>query len=197
MGRWKRRLAFAATTILLVIFTVGAYVVYLRWRGNVLTANERSAALYLRILCTAEADYRANDLDGNGINDFWTANLSEFSRLGLLPKEVALADARPRIPLAPKPVPFRGYYFEALETDYSVSPPEPYQQDTDRKSGKVHHLHKFAFIAYPATPGVTGRFVFIINDNNNLYYNHDATRQLSGWPKDDELRSVWPHACDY
>jgi len=176
---------------------MGACVVYLRWREGVLTENERAAALYLRSLCFTEADYRANDRDGNGIHDFWTGDVSEFSRLGLLPKEVGLADARPRTPLTPKPVPFRGYFFEALATDDSVSPPESYRQDTDQKSGKVHHLGKYAFIAYPATPGVTGRLVFIINDNNSLFYCHDATRKLSGWPTVDELRSMWPHACEY
>jgi Protein of unknown function (DUF2950) len=196
MDRWRRRLVIAAL-ILLALFVVGVCVVYPQWRMRVMMRNERSAGLHLRILCSTEADFRANDRDGNGINDFWTGDVSELSRLGLLPKEVGMADAHPITPLAPKPVPFRGYFFEALATDDSVSPSESYRQDTDQKSGKVHHLRKFAFVAYPATPGVTGRFVFIISDNNNLFYNHDWTRKPSGWPTDDELRSYWPHACDY
>src|SRR5438045_2944647 len=39
-------------------------------------SNERNAATSLKTLTAAEADFRANDRDGNKINDFWTANVS-------------------------------------------------------------------------------------------------------------------------
>lgn len=179
----------------LAIFLVATCVIYPRWHEDVMTSNERSAEFSLRTLSTAEADYRANDRDGNGINDFWTADVSEFSRLGILPKYVGLADASPHTPLVPKPIPHNGYYFAALEMDDSERPPESYRQDTDRKSGKVHHLQKFGFVAYPATPGFTGRWVFIVNENNSMWYSRDATRMPQAWPSDDELRTQWCRVC--
>jgi len=179
----------------LAIFLVAACVIYPEWHAGVMTDNERSAEAALRTLATAEADYRANDRDGNGVNDFWTGDVSELSRLGILPRYFGLADGSPRTPLAPRPIPHMGYYFEALEADDSVRPPESYRQDTDKKSGKVHHLGKFGFIAYPATPGITGRRVFIVNENNSTWYSPDATRKPSAWPSDDELRTQWCRVC--
>jgi type II secretory pathway pseudopilin PulG len=38
-------------------------------------SNERERVTNLRILVSAEADFRANDRDGNGVNDFWTADV--------------------------------------------------------------------------------------------------------------------------
>src|ERR1043165_3160804 len=124
MGRiWPRlRRILLIFIVPLAITIVGAGVVYPGWRARIMAENERAAGLYIRILYQAEMDYRANDRDRNGVDDYWTWDVSELSRFGILPREVGLADARPRTPLAPKPVPFRGYYFEALETDDSVSP---------------------------------------------------------------------------
>src|SRR6476620_6119361 len=39
-------------------------------------SNERNASTSLKTLTSAEADFRANDRDGNKVNDFWTANVS-------------------------------------------------------------------------------------------------------------------------
>jgi len=36
---------------------------------------ERSASTYLKTICSAEADFRANDRDWNRVNDFWTADV--------------------------------------------------------------------------------------------------------------------------
>ena len=39
-------------------------------------SNERNASTSLKTLTSAEADFRANDRDGNKVNDFWTANVA-------------------------------------------------------------------------------------------------------------------------
>src|SRR5258706_5133636 len=39
-------------------------------------SNERNASTSLKTLTSAQADFRANDRDGNKVNDFWTANVS-------------------------------------------------------------------------------------------------------------------------
>src|SRR5712671_4146864 len=39
-------------------------------------SNERNASTSLKTLTSAQADFRANDRDGNKVNDFWTANVA-------------------------------------------------------------------------------------------------------------------------
>ena len=48
-----------------------------------LASNERGAATALKTLASAEADFRANDRDKNGVNDFWTADAKTEIKLKL------------------------------------------------------------------------------------------------------------------
>ncbi len=83
-------------------------------------SNERNACVSLKTLATAEADFRANDRDGNRIQDFWTGDVAELYHLGaakLIETSIAEADAKPLRKGAPAPVPCAGYYFIAMEVD--------------------------------------------------------------------------------
>ena len=154
--------------------------------------RERLVFTALKNLASAEADFRFNDRDGNRVNDYWTADLSELYRVGLIERGVAEADARPLQPLVPRPAPYQGYFFEALLLDESQSPPEAYAQITDGKSGKVHNLHRFGFVAYPAGPESDGIFLFLINENNTVFRaGHQAIPVPKNWPKDKDLRTFW------
>jgi hypothetical protein len=182
---WKRITLIYALP--LAIFGMITGVAYPEWRNRQISANQRSASTALKTLSTAEADYRANDRDGNKINDFWTADLSELYRLGLIQRQLATADVRPRARIVPQPIPFSGYFFEALTADASESPPEPYCKNTDGKSGAVHHLHKFGFVAYPAEPGVTGNWIYIVNENNSVWSIPAVGNTVpQHWPSDSE-----------
>src|SRR5438876_8635612 len=110
---------------------------------------------YTTLFRSAEAEFRYKDVDGNGVEDFWTGDVAGLYRFGLIDREIAAADALPLFPRVPQPIPYMGYYFVAMEVDDSESPPEELRQDTDKKSGKVHHRSKFAFCAYPAEPGAS------------------------------------------
>ncbi len=46
-------------------------------------ANERNASASLKTITTAQADFRANDRDGNLVNDFWTLDI--FALHGMIP----------------------------------------------------------------------------------------------------------------
>src|SRR6185436_18466742 len=72
--------------------------------------NERQASTRLKMRTAAVWDYRLNDRDKNGFNDFWTGDVTELYRYGLIEREVAEADASPLTPLCSSPIPFRGYY---------------------------------------------------------------------------------------
>ena len=39
-------------------------------------SNERGASATLKTFAMAQADFRSNDRDGNGVNDFWTGDVS-------------------------------------------------------------------------------------------------------------------------
>ncbi len=137
------------------------------------------------------------------MNDFWTADVAGLyyvkaggKPIALIPKEVADADAYPIRPSEKDPVPYHGYYFAALDWDESASPREPYRQDTDRKTGKVHNLHRFGFCAFPAKPGVTGRWVIFINENNSLFWVRDWTGPPPTlWPNDEERKARFWRRC--
>ena len=88
--------------------------------------------------------------------------------LGLVPKELAEADAASLRPLAEKPIPYKGYYFLALTHDEAMGH-EVLMQETDGKSGKVHHPSMFSFCAYPAEHGVTGRMTYYLTSYRNFF----------------------------
>ncbi len=197
----RRILGFWVGTIVLAVLTLTVGVPV--WRNQQMTLNDREAETVLKYLTSAQADFRANDRDGNKVSDFWTADVSGLYSLSvggrplaLIPKDVALADAKPLRPLLPEPVPYHGYYFVVLTRDRSVTPPALYQADTDGVSGKVHHLERFGFAAYPEKFGVTGRYVIIVNENNSLFWYHEwSGPPPTEWPDDEEWKTRLHRHC--
>jgi hypothetical protein len=163
-------------------------------------ANERNASAALKTLTSAQANFRANDRDMNGVHDFWTGDVASLYYLEvdgqpirLISKEVADADAS-----LPNPVPYQGYLFRVLERDDSESDPKnrDYRHDTggSRPMGKVHHDSKFGFVAYPARPGRDGNLVYIVNENNTIFRLPAAEGPRRTWPSDEELKARMPPA---
>jgi hypothetical protein len=155
-------------------------------------ANERSASMALRQLASVEAEFRANDRDKNGVNDFWTGDISGLysldvgaGALQLIPREIAEADAAPLKPLVPAPVPYKGYLFRVLEVDHFDMDPknERYQQDTGGKPpmGNVHHPAKFAFIAYPARYPTNGKYSFVVSESNTVFRKDEDWSGAREW----------------
>src|SRR4029079_14567639 len=87
--------------ILLVLIGVGLYYgVILQSRKE---GNERDANRALHELSAAEADFRANDRDANGGQDFWPSDVGGLSRFGLIHRRMGEAAAKPMTPPVPKP----------------------------------------------------------------------------------------------
>jgi len=149
--------------------------------------NEAHARNCLHVLSTAESDFRANDRDQNGVQDFWTGDVAGLYRFGLIPRGLAEADTAPLVPLVPQPVPYRGYFFRALEVDEEDQ--EVYRQVTDKASGNVHHVAKFGFVAYPAESPKTGRYLWIINENCTSFRHATSGPAPKNWPADSVLRT--------
>lgn len=178
------------------VFAVGNLLYHSWYRQEVRARNERSASSTLKTLATAEADFRANDRDGNRVADFWTGDVAGLwsildpsgKPLALIDRRIAEADATPVARIAPKPVPWNGYYFAVLRVDNSTGPPVPYQVDTDGSGRKVRNTSGFGFCAYPAEYGKTGKWTFIINENNTVFRLDTNGRPPTEWPRDEN----WP-----
>ncbi len=179
-------------SIAILVFAV-FFVILPARRAKVRAQNERMAAMNLKKVSLAEIDFRDNDRDGNGMKDFWTADLAGLFRAGLIERGIAEADVEAASPVRPRPLPFHGYTFVALRGDGSTAPPESYRQDTDQKSGEVHPLTKYGFLACPAQPGISGKYYFIINERNEVWRADVGfpIPQPKNWPSDSELQLYW------
>lgn len=160
-------------------------------------ANEREASTRLKMLSTAEADFRANDRDANGVHDFWTGDVSGLyslqvkgAEIRLIERSVAEADSAPIRGLTWPYQPRRGYFYQAMEADDSAGG-ETYFQDTGgtRKMGDVHHLTKFGFVACPASES-GGKDTFILNENNTVF-RHANVGHVTRWPDDNDLKRTF------
>ena len=140
-------------------------------------ANERHASVSLKMIATAEADFRSNDRDGNKLNDFWTGDVRSLhgmvvhgAPIMLIESAIAQADTSPGGSGAA--VPKMGYYFSAVETDEEG---KPYDQ------GKGRNPMQFAFCAYPANPA-SGRRTFIVNEDNTVWSIVNGGKRVTRWP---------------
>jgi hypothetical protein len=159
-------------------------------------SNEREASVMLKTLASAEADFRANDRDANGVNDFWTGDVTGLyslkasgRELRLIERSIAEADTCPIRMLCWPYRPRSGYHYQALEADDHENG-ETYFQNTggNRPMGDVHHLSKFGFGAYPASRS-DGAYSFILNENNTIFRFRDVGH-ITRWPDDNDLKRL-------
>jgi hypothetical protein len=115
--------------------------------------------------------------------------------IALIERGLAESDPKRLFPAHSEPLPYHGHYSAALDRDDSVQPARIYRQDTDGVSGKVHNMIGFGFCAYPEEPGITGKYVVIINENNSLFYYHDwSGPPPTAWPDDEQRKlRLWRH----
>ena len=142
-----------------------------------LVANERSASSSLKTLASAEAEFKSNDRDGNGLKDCWVGDVSGLYRytsgnnreIKLIDKSLADADAAPlknqnlSALKRDQPLPKSGYLFAVLPKYVDKEKTENYH------SGGFRHSNKFGFAAYPVEYGKSGRYTFIINESNTVW----------------------------
>jgi hypothetical protein len=162
------------------------------WVDESLAANEMWAHAQLCLLADMNMVLRANDVDENNANDYWTGDVSGLNRLippkkkepiSLIPKEVALADASP-LPAGPekggatmadlagpKPIPWHGYFFKVLSKGREESKAVALNEGTN------HHPYMFGICAFPAEYGKSGRRTFIITESIDSFW-----KDLKGQP---------------
>jgi hypothetical protein len=194
--------------VMAAIFSIGA-VALVQGRRY---ANDRILMVSLKTITSAEADFRANDRDGNHINDYWTADVQGLwgvvpsdgnAPIKLIELSVALADADPvkgaYPPIPGNPTPRAAGWFTVLRQDRSENPPLRYR---DLEVSKF----RFGFLAFPEDFVTGGPFAFIVNDQNTIYMRRlkddvcpsgktppgpVSTPGFMDWPSDAELKADW------
>jgi outer membrane lipoprotein-sorting protein len=171
--------------------------------GGMMDMNERNGSRTLKTLTTAQADFRANDRDGNRINDFYARDVAGLYALNpatgklteaiagkegdpilkLIEPHTAMADAtedRWTYPVLKiqDPQPKSGYLFAALKNYVEGGKEIPYHKGTGRNNDR------FGFIAYPADYGVSGKSTYIVNEDNTIWAKDLGGDEIDTFPAD-------------
>lgn len=151
------------------------------------SSGERNPSTSLKTLSSAQADFRANDRDGDGVNQFWRADVAGLSTLApgggpairLIELSVAAADDRPNSDLSAHSARTAkaGYWFRAIR-----------HADEDPKALDPN---RFAHCAFPDGPSA-GKHVFIVDENNTIFRAvADGRRGIEVFPTEEELKTSW------
>jgi hypothetical protein len=151
------------------------------------TPMERPPSTALKTIFSAQADFRANDRDGDGKNQFWRADIAGLYALApgggpairLIERSLALADARPLYDLTRdgERAPKQGYWYRAI-------------RHADEKT--IDAVSQFAAVAYPADYPKSGKYTFIVDENSTIFRaDLGHGKGLEVFPTDDELRTKW------
>ena len=145
---------------------------------------ERGVAALLKTIISAQQDFRANDRDGNGLEDFWRKDIAglyslrgkDGKPLALIHPSTALADDRPQPgrELGPTSVPWCTYRFRVLRfADEKTPDPQ-----------------RWAACAVPGREGDC-RYVFIVSHVGLIFRKPiEKVRHLELFPA-DPLKDGW------
>jgi hypothetical protein len=167
-------------------------------------ANEVNASAACKAMTAHEAVFRRTDADGNGVQDYWTADVAGFyamkdiqgRQIKYIDVAMAKADAAPLPggPYAPPsdmPVPKAGYLYMAMTTDQDG---KPYRMDTSPADGAdnpYNNLSRYGFCAYPAEHGKDGIRTFIVNEEGVVYSKDTGGEAVMSWPGRDPTMDGW------
>jgi hypothetical protein len=149
--------------------------------------GERPQSASLKTLASAQADFRANDRDGDGKQEFWRGDVAGLYLLRppgdprmiqLIEVSVAGADAAPILGLTrtTAKAPKAGYWFKAI-------------RHADETPGRLNP-DRFAFCAYPDDPAAH-RFMFVISEGNTIFKAPAVKDGVDVFPDDATLRTKW------
>jgi len=147
---------------------------------------ERPALTFLKMIASAQADFRANNPDGDGVNQFWRTDVAGLFALAqkggpaiqLIPLDLALADARPFYDLSGygKRQPKSGYWFKAI-------------RHADETT--IDAVTQFAVCAYPDDLS-RDKYTFVVDENNRIFRTATPLPQgVDVFPTAEELKAQW------
>lgn len=181
--------------IVIAIIAIIAAIAIPNILGTTMAGNQKSAISGLSGIGSAEDQFKKDDSDGNGVNDYWVGDvrgLYVIKRSAVVGAKVcslidaALANADGAV-LAAYPAgvntdltglpaartPLNGYWFRIMTN----------RQDTTGANvalngGNGRNLSAYAHIAYPHLYAKTGKFVYF-KDNEQTVYSTDPTSETA------------------
>jgi hypothetical protein len=174
----SRKSRWPELCILLGVFVLAASLVVPGLFIKTRIPFESGAAAKLKVIASAQRDFRDNDRDGSGATRYWRKDIAglhaikgkDGKPIDLIPKSFALADDRPQPEnqLAPTPPHCDYYRFRALRFGDEKTP-DP---------------NRWAACAVPGREGDC-RYVFIISHDNIVFRKFaDQVRNLELYPAD-------------
>lgn len=141
----------------------------------------------IRMILTAQADFRMNRRGGDPLPRFWRADIAGLYALApgggpaikLIEVSLAAADERPRTDLSDHAAraPREGYWYRAIRHANE----DPQALDPDR----------FAYCAFPDSPEGNG-LLYVVDERKTVYRAEARTRRgVEVFPSDQELKSRW------
>ena len=134
------------------------------YRGETESAQRSGGTFNLKALITAEVDFRVNDRDGNGVQDFHRKDVAglygmagaDGQPIALIEISAARADDRPLHDLSTTgPLkPLRGYWYRAIR-HAGEERPDP---------------NRFTFCSFPEDYPRHGRRTFIVDENCKVWW---------------------------
>lgn len=204
-GQSSAKIVLIYTVVVIVLIVAVSF-----FRGTCEDASARrqsEATKILRKLSVCETQWAQNDIDKNGIKDYWTYDVSCFYRayqsdyktkIGYIPLDIARADPFP----APDNVfpsgamleierwafkanfsimPKFGYYFRAMLFDEDGLPYNQELVDGVKATNKT----KYAFVAYPIKSSED-------DDSTMFIINQDGIVWCSYYRTDKDIVLQWP-----
>jgi len=198
MARQDQGFTVMEVLIVIIIIAIIAAIAIPGLLASQRSSYERNAAGSLRTLCVAQQDFRANDREGNHVNDFWTADIKSLYTLTnaaipgaaggtvdppirLIELSVAGADADGTLYSAGGEniavtsfgvvAAKAGYWYASLTSDMTLTGVEAtFRQDTMGipSMGSTHNYTKFGIVTFPDSTAF-GRFIFMVNEANTIY----------------------------
>ncbi len=149
---------------------------------------------HLRVIAAAENDFRLNDRDRNGVNDFWTADVYALygmwpahedrpfpqgvdggPHLGLIPSYLADADAQSRGTEYTRahfrePSAYAGYWYRMCASHDAAGGARTLLNDTDGPHGygAVHDATRYAVMAFPDTLA-SGKAAYVMDQSGVVW----------------------------
>jgi hypothetical protein len=192
-----------------IVFWVGAILsmgsaaaeILPNWKPDALTANEWSASQSLKTLMTAEADFRGNDRDGNGVNDYWVGDVSMLycmappkgESLRLIELSVASADLAPMKARSQGHKTIEGYAILSSKAGYNFRAVTHYVDEKGQRTaydaGGGRNKERFGFCAVSVSRSA-GKKTFLMNESNLIYWKDTNGTVVDTFPA-DLLKEGW------
>lgn len=157
-------------------------------------SHERNASARLKSLATAQADFRANDRDGNKVSDFWVKDVAGLygietagEAIKLIMLEIAQSDrtaGRGKYPSVQDSAEEAHYHFAALKKYRAGG------KAVDYDTGAGRNLSRFGIVSYPARYPQSGRMTFIISEENTIFSKDTGGKPVEEFP-DDPRKEGW------